>query len=212
MKTRFTLLFLNLLAQAGYAQLQSEASTRWRTTIEMGVQMGRVRPDAGNKGYWYGYNSIYYPLYPTTYAPRPAGNRIGLTIRATQSYILSQRLGVGLATGVNYYNNSAFFPVAALAQGNLMKHERRISPFYSLENGYAFRGPNPHDKELKGGWLWSPGLGVRIHKGNGTAFLISAGYTHQEARQVASVDGVQILSQVEYRRYNRLFFRMGFSF
>lgn len=61
MKTRFTLLFVSLLAQAGYAQLQSEATTRWRTTVEMGVQMGRVRPDAGNGGYWYGYSSVYYP-------------------------------------------------------------------------------------------------------------------------------------------------------
>jgi len=121
-------------------------------------------------------------------------------------------LVTGLATGVDYYNNSAFFPLAAHVQGDLFGRERRLSPFYTLEGGYAFRGPNPHDNDLHGGLLWSPGLGLRINKGNGTGFLVSAGYRHQQARHDTPVDGVYTLSQTEDRRYNRLYFKMGFSF
>ena len=209
MKIGYLLLFVCALTQSTHAQT-GPSKSRWRTTVQMGVQTGRVRPDSPYLNY--GYSSVYYPN-PSYYQPqRTAGNRIGLTIHATHSYILGSRASVGIASGVDYYNNSAFFPVAATFQGDFLPSERRLTPFYSLESGYAFRGPNPHNKELTGGWLWSPGLGVRISKGNGTGFLISAGYKHQQAKQTASVDGVQTLSQIEYRRYNRLYFRMGFSF
>lgn len=191
-----------------HAQTEPAKTSRLLTTVAMGVQFGRVQPDQPNWNYGYGYYPNYYNLYPQ----RPAGNRIGLTIHTFVGYTLQPRLTPGLTLGVDYYNNSAFFPVAAAIQGNIFRRTQRITPFYSLESGYAFRGPNPHGSELKGGWLWSPGVGIRINKGNGTGFLISAGYKHQEARQVASVDGVQTLSQMEYRHYNRLYFRMGFSF
>lgn len=180
---------------------------RWLTTVDMGVQLGRVRPDQPNYyGGWGWYGA------PTYIPQRSAGNRIGLTIHAFTGYPIRSWLIPGLATGVDYYNNSAFFPLAAAVQGNLSGTQRRISPYYSLESGYAFRGPNPHNDELSGGWLWSPGLGLRINKGNGTGFLVSAGYRHQQAQHNAPVDGIYILSQVENRRYNRIYFRMGFSF
>lgn len=212
MKKQLSLLLVCAVVQTViYARTGPTKPVRWRTTVQMGVQGGRVRPDAPSQNYGYYGSQIYYPM-PYYQPQRAAGNRIGLTIYATHSYIISPRANVGIASGVDYYNNSAFFPVAATFQGDFFRSERRLSPFYSLESGYAFRGPNPHNKELTGGWLWSPGVGVRINKGNATGFLISAGYKHQEARQTTSVDGVQTLSQIEYRRYNRLFFRMGFSF
>lgn len=206
MKNIFTFVGCCLLTNVTIAQSDSPKSSRWLTTVEMGVLAGRVRPDNP-------YNNGSYGYYPTSSLPlRPAGNRIGLTIHAFTGYLVRNQLAAGLAYGVDYYNNSAFIPVAAAVQGNFLRSQRRISPYYSLESGYAFRGPNPHETELKGGWLWSTGLGIRINKGNGTGFQISAGYRHQRAKQIASVDGVQTLSQVEYRHYNRLYFRMGFSF
>ncbi|MBC7568477.1 MAG: hypothetical protein H7319_01925 [Spirosoma sp.] len=182
--------------------------THWLTTVQMGVATGRVRPDQPvYSGGWY---RGYYPPYYTS--QREAGNRIGLTIHLFSGYRWSNRLVTGLATGVDYYNNSAFFPLAGHVQGDLFNRERRLSPFYTLEGGYAFRGPNPHGNDLHGGFLWNPGLGVRINKGNGTGFIVSAGYRQQQARYDTPVDGVYTLSQTEDRRYNRLYFRMGFSF
>lgn len=180
--------------------------TYWLTTIQMGVTTGRVRPDQPT------YNGGYYGGYYPHQGQREAGNRIGLTIHVFSGYRWSNRLVTGLATGVDYYNNSAFFPLAGHVQGDLFNRERRLSPFYTLEGGYAFRGPNPHGTDLHGGLLWSPGFGVRINKGNGTGFIVSAGYRHQQARYDTPVDGVYTLSQTEDRRYNRLYFRMGFSF
>jgi len=180
--------------------------THWLTTVQMGVTTGRVRPDQPVYSGGWGYYPPYYM------SQRAAGNRIGLTIHAFSGYKWSRRLVTGLATGIDYYNNSAFFPLAAHVQGDLFGRERRLSPFYTLEGGYAFRGPNPHDNDLHGGLLWSPGLGLRINKGNGTGFLVSAGYRHQQARYDTPVDGIYTLSQTEDRRYNRLYFRMGFSF
>ncbi len=209
MKRLYTVLLFFLVSLFAHGQTEPTKQSRWQTTVQMGIQAGRVQPDQPTyPNYGYGYYTNYYNLYPQ----RPTGNRIGLTIHAFSGYRVRSRLTAGLATGVDYYNNSAFIPVAAAIQGDIGKQTKRITPFYSLESGYAFRGPNPHDKELKGGWLWSPGVGLRINKGNGTGFLISAGYKHQRARQEAAVDGVQVLSQVEYRSYNRLYFRMGFSF
>ena len=208
MRTSIWLLFC-LLTQYVYAQTELKKSSPWRVTVQMGIQAGRVQPDVPVATPYYGYGYIYSPSY---YPIRSAGNRIGLTINAFTGYSFRPWLTTGLALGVDYYNNSAFLPIAAAIQGDIFGHTKRLTTFYSLESGYAIAGPNPHDNELKGGWLWSPGIGLRINKGNGTGFLISAGYKHQEARQIASVDGVQTLSQIEYRHYNRLYFRMGFSF
>ena len=197
-----------LLAVASIAQpVPQKNVTRWLTTTQIGVTMGRVRPD--QPPYYGGYYGGYYLPYPSQ---REAGNRIGLTIHVFSGYRWSNQLVTGLASGVDYYNNSAFFPLSGHVQGDLFKRERRLSPFYTLEGGYAFRGPNPHGTDLHGGLLWSPGLGIRINKGNGTGFLISAGYRQQQARYDTPVDGVYTLSQTEARRYNRLYFRMGFSF
>ncbi|UFH55205.1 hypothetical protein [Spirosoma sp. KNUC1025] len=209
MKT-FISLLICLLVRHTYAQTEPAKPNPWRVTVEMGVQTGRVQPDQRNAYPYYDY--IYYPNNYNYYPARTAGNRIGLTIHAFTGYSIRSWLIPGLAFGVDYYNNSAFIPVAAAVQGDIFGHKKRLTTFYSLESGYALSGPNPHGRELKGGWLWSPGIGLRINKGNGTGFLISAGYKHQEARQVAAVDGVQTLSQVEHRHYNRLYFRMGFSF
>ncbi|WP_460996098.1 hypothetical protein [Spirosoma harenae] len=209
----FTCLFLSLLVSAAYAQTEPAHPSHWRTTIEMGVQMGRVRPDQTNAYPYYDYGYIsYIPYYPSYSPNRAAGNRIGLTIHAFAGYIFRPQLVTGLTVGVDYFNNSAFLPIAAAVQGDLFGSKKRVTTFYTLESGYAIAGPNPHDNELKGGWLWSPGVGLRINKGNGTGFLISAGYKHQQAKHIASVDGVQILSQEENRAYNRIYFRMGFSF
>ncbi|GAB4045661.1 hypothetical protein [Spirosoma litoris] len=212
MKT-FTYLVVLFSLSNSLVQAQKEPgkASRWRTTVEMGIQAGRVRPDPSDAYNYYG-NYIYLPNYYNYSSIRPAGNRIGLTIHTFVGYTLRPQLITGLALGVDYYNNSAFIPLAGAIQGDIFGHTKRLTTFYTLESGYAIAGPNPHDSELKGGWLWSPGIGLRINKGNGTGFLISAGYKHQEARQVASVDGVQVLSQIEDRSYNRLFFRMGFSF
>ncbi|GAB2599441.1 hypothetical protein [Spirosoma areae] len=203
-------LLLSLLTQFVHAQTGPAKVSRWKATVEMGVQMGRVRPDPPTVYPYYDY--VYSPYY-YNYSPiRGAGNRIGLTIHTFAGYTVQPQLVAGLALGVDYYNNSAFLPIAAAIQGDIFGRTKRLTPFYSLESGYAIAGPNPHESELKGGWLWSPGVGLRINKGNGTGFVISAGYKHQQARHTASVDGVQVLSQIEYRSYNRLYFRMGFSF
>ncbi|WP_080059718.1 hypothetical protein [Spirosoma aerolatum] len=210
-----TFLTVCLLAQVAIGQTITTTTSHWRTTVEMGVQMGQVKPDVPTGYPYYGYDMIYNPYnnYNYSYYPiRDAGNRIGLTIHAFTGYIVRPQLITGISFGVDYFNNSAFLPIAAAVQGDLFNHTKRLTPFYTLESGYAIAGPNPHGRELKGGWLLSPGVGIRINKGNGTGFLISAGYKHQEAKQVASVDGVQLLAQTEQRAYNRLYFRMGFSF
>ncbi|AQG81498.1 hypothetical protein [Spirosoma montaniterrae] len=199
---------LAVITSPTFAQTDApKLPARWQTTIEMGVLGGRVRPDQPT----YGGGGWYYT--PIGYVPqRQAGNRIGLTIHTFMGYTLNKHVVTGVATGVDYYNNSAIIPVSGAVRGDLLGLDRRVMPFYLLETGYGFRGPNPHDEQMKGGWLWSSGVGLRISKGNNTGFLVSAGYRHQRSRQVADVDGVQVLSQVEYRQYNRLFFRMGFSF
>lgn len=211
MKHLISLVLGLLLTVASKAQpVPQKKVTRWLTTVQMGVTTGRVRPDAPT---YNGYNGYYGGYYQSSYSSqRAAGNRIGLTIHVFSGYRWSNRLVTGLATGVDYYNNSAFFPLTGHVQGDVFNRPRRLSPFYTLEGGYAFRGPNPHNNNLHGGMVWSPGLGVRINKGNGTGFLISAGYRHQQARYDTPVDGIYTISQTEDRRYNRLYFRMGFSF
>ncbi len=208
MKARLLLFVFATVSSLVHAQTdEPKLLTRWQSTVEMGVLGGRVRPDQPT----YGGGGWYY--YPINYLPqRSAGNRIGLTIHTFIGYTINKHVVTGVATGVDYYNNSVIIPVSAAVRGDLLRRDRRIMPFYALETGYGFRGPNPHDEQMKGGWLWRSGVGLRINKGNGTGFLVSAGYQHQRSRQVADVDGVQVLSQVEYRQYNRLFFRMGFSF
>ena len=211
MKNTLTLSgLLTLMSLAGFGQSIPDPATwakyeapRWRTSIEVGVQAGQVRPD--NTNYYGG----YYSYYPT----RAAGNRYSLSIHGFTGYRFRPKLVTGVTAGVDWYGQSQFFPLGAAVQGDFLKgRTRRVTPFYNAETGYAFRGINPHGNDLKGGWFWAPGLGIRINTGNHTGFIISAGYKQQRAKQVSPVDGVYNLSQVEYRRYNRVYFRMGFAF
>ncbi len=200
---------MSILVSASAQTDPPKRDSRWQTTVEMGILAGRVRPDVPVTYYGGG----WFPTpRPSELPQRPTGNRIGMTISLFSGYVINKHLTTGVSTGVDYYNNSVYIPIAAALRGDLLGGNRRVMPFYALDGGYSLRGPNPHGKQSKGGWLWSPGIGLRINKGNGTGFLISAGYRHQQARQVAEVDGEQVLSQIEYRRYNRLYFRMGFSF
>lgn len=201
---------LTLAGVTGFGQSIPDPTTwakweapRWRTNIEVGVQVGQVRPDATN------YYGGYYPYYPT----RPSGNRYSLSIHGFTGYRIKPTIVAGATAGVDWYSQSQFFPVGAAVQGDVLKgRNRRVTPFYNVESGYAFRGINPHGNDLKGGWFWAPGVGIRINTGNHTGFIISTGYKQQRARQESPVDGVYTISQVEYRRYNRVYFRMGFSF
>lgn len=200
---RLICLSIALLASGSLAVAQTTDAPRWQTTIQVGVQAGQVRPDVNtNNGGW------YYPYYPV----RPAGNRYSLSIYGTTNYAVRSWLRTGLSAGIDWYSQTQLFPVAASLEGRLPKKNQRVSPFVNLESGYAFRGINPHGRDLSGGWLVSPGAGLRINTGNNTGFVISAGYKHQRASQRTPVDGTYTLSQVEYRHYNRIYFRMGFSF
>ncbi len=213
MKLLPQIVVLLLLSLSGRAQPEL---SHWQTDITFGVQAGKVNTESSPNSYWAGGGDfiapVYQPAYYYYYPVDATRNRYGLSIQVFEGYRLNHWLIPGITAGVDWYDNTQLFPVAIGVRGDLLKNERRIMPFYSLESGYGFRGFSYHGNQLHGGWSWSPGVGIRIKTGNKTAYIVSVGYKHQEAKLVSPTDGYTTLSLIETRRYNRLFFRMGFSF
>ncbi|MBK9336857.1 MAG: hypothetical protein IPM98_09820 [Lewinellaceae bacterium] len=96
-------------------------------------------------------------------------SRPGLSFQHSSGWMFSRRLGVGLGTGMEFFDRSgnepAVYPIFAEVRSYLLP--RRITPFGALACGWSFSEKNrPSDwgsNEIwKGGWMAQATVGYRI--------------------------------------------------
>ena len=190
------------------------AQRKWVNITEIGAQLGRIQansnPDYSNL--WVSSSSFApsYGRYPSL-PPNYGVNRNSLSIQTFNGVRLKNSLTPGITLGADWYGNSQFFPVMAALRGDILKKQRRISPYYSVDAGYGFRGFG-YSSDLRGGLAWSAGGGLRINTGNKTGLAIGVAYKQQNAVYNTPVDGIYTISQRENRVYNRLALRLGICF
>ncbi len=131
------------------------------------------------------------------------------TVQMFNGYRLSRFLALGATFGFDFYDNVLITPVAFGIRGEICK--ARVSPFYSLDMGYGSASlSNKSDQySSKGGWLFNPALGLRVHAGDRTAFTFGLGYKTQRVKTNLSWWGGMTAQKINYKR---LAVRMGFIF
>jgi len=88
------------------------------------------------------------------------------SILVINGFQFNRFLGVGLGTGYQNHNQVNIIPVYASFRGDVL--DSRVTPFYYLDAGYGFgikKSKNVffnNEVDVKGGFLVSPGAGVRI--------------------------------------------------
>ncbi|MDA0195432.1 MAG: hypothetical protein O2887_05425 [Bacteroidetes bacterium] len=107
------------------------------------------------------------------------------SILVINGFQFNRFLGVGLGTGYQVHNQLNIIPVYASFRGDVL--DSRVTPFYYLDAGYGFgvkKGDNVYfnnEVDVKGGFLVSPGAGVRI-KLKKTYLTTSVGYKLQNSQ------------------------------
>ena len=210
MKTIFLISFVGSLCVCfgGFSQ------KKWVNITEIGVQLGKVQTN-NDFNDLNGSSSLFgpptgrfgYPSLPNNYGV----NRNNLSIQTFNGIQLKNGFVPGITLGADWYGNSQFFPVMAALRRDVFKKQRRVSPYYSVDAGYAFRGFG-YDKDLHGGFVWSAGGGLRINTGNSTGLTLSVSYKQQHAVFTPPIDGVFVLAHREDRIYNRIALRLGICF
>ncbi len=141
-------------------------------------------------------------------------NKTSVTAQTFNGVQLTPRLAVGGLIGLDWYTGALIFPVGAGIRFNLLPHPRNNVQLVALADaGYGFTWFNQSSTGyvVSGGWWLSPGVGLRVGKPGGAAFLMSIGYKRQTAF-VQKPISANTIQRDEDRVYNRLALRLGISF
>ena len=195
MKTIILILFASLALNAQEVAFKPH----FVNMTEFGGLFGRVLPETNNGN-------------GTT--SRRVVNRLNFTLQTFNGAQISPRWAVGATVGVDWYNTALLMPVSAGVRYDFAKNKTKKSTFFtSLDAGHALNWlhADASNYETKGGFLVSPGLGLKIGMKGGSAFLMTLNYKRQEVR-VQNPIGWNEFRNYENRVYNRMAFRIGFSF
>ncbi len=142
-------------------------------------------------------------------------NRFSFTAQTFNGVQLRPRLAVGATVGVDWYAAALLMPLCAGIRYDLARNnQKNVRVFTSLDAGYgvAWLHQSVLNYKTTGGWVASPGIGLRIGRPRTANFTLSMSYKRQQAHVDKPVDGQYTLVRYEDRVYNRVAFRIGVAF
>ncbi len=153
MKKILTILLLAGVATPALAQ-EGTFKKRFLNHTEVGLMLGRVHydPYAGQGGT----------------SQNITENRVNLTLQLFNGVQYTPRLGVGVITGLDWYNSALVNPLGLGVRYDLAgKKNTRL--YASADAGYGFTWfhQNSDGFDTHGGLMLNPGLGLRIGKPDG---------------------------------------------
>lgn len=171
------------------SQSPSATISRYMGAVEWGFLYGKIENPWNN---------------PPTYVASPS-------VLFFNGYRAHRLFVIGATLGFDFYDNILITPIALGIRGEVLN--TRVSPFYSIDAGYgtAFLSSKSHGRDLDGGWLFNPALGLRVNTGNKTAYTIGIGYKTQRV-DTETISGWWASQITQRITYNRLSLRMGFMF
>jgi hypothetical protein len=140
-------------------------------------------------------------------------------IQGVWGYQWSKMLKTGLGIGIEAMEDFNVVPVFASIQGDW--RQGKVTPFHFVNIGFAIASPrsyasdNDRFNEVKGGFRFNSGLGVKIHQRK-TFITVSAGYLLQNVDYKENFwggwwsDGAGV-SEVS-RSFRRMSFKIGLGF
>lgn len=190
-----------ILAVATSPALAQEVAFKkhYLNQTEVGIMLGRVKydPNAGQGA---------------QAQNRFVQNRTNLTLQLLNGVQLTPRLGVGIVTGLDWYNAALINPVGAGIRYDLAgKKTTRLYASADAGHGFTWFHQNNDGYHTRGGLMLNPGLGLRIGKPDAAAFTLAFSYKYQHVTTDKPPYGDQI-SRAENRNYNRLLVKLGVAF
>lgn len=146
-----------------------------------------------------------------------------LTIQTINGYRLNPHWHGGIGIGLNRFEEITTLPVFISLRADMLK--TKVTPFYHADIGYAFAWSSENNengifKEVKGGLMFHPGMGIKVHLGN-TALHFAVGYLIQknelEFNEFSSWPTFSSFipansTYLQERTFRRFSFRVGISF
>jgi hypothetical protein len=198
MTIRRTLLCICLLA-ATITQAQTPTKTNRHPFVnytELGLLAGRVA---------YSFNNG---------VTETVENRNSLTVQTFNGMQLTPRLAVGGVVGLDWYTAAQVLPLGAGLRLDLLPHAHhnvRLIGMADAGYGVTWLNRSSTGYVVSGGWMLNPGVGLRVGKPGGAAFLMSISYKRQAVSVQQPITG-NFIRRDEERVYNRLAIRLGVSF
>ena len=180
-----------LIVVVGYLPIYAQVGTfkkHYLSHTEVGIMLGRVKydPYAGQGGT----------------SQNISENRANPTLQLFNGVQYAPRLGVGVITGLDWYNSALINPLGLGVRYDLAgKKNTRLYASGDAGYGFTWFHQNSDGFDTQGGLMLNPGLGLRIGKPDGAAFTLSFSYKHQDV----TVDKPPLFEQssrVEDRNYN----------
>lgn len=131
------------------------------------------------------------------------------TLSLFNGYAVHRLFAMGVTVGADFYNDVLVTPLAIGLRGTFFNS--KVSPYYSLDTGYGFTMLSEESSNLKndGGWMFNPGIGLKVKAGNNTAFLVHTGYKMQRVETEINQWGATVHQKTTFKR---LSLRIGFEF
>ncbi|WP_373514669.1 hypothetical protein [Persicitalea sp.] len=194
---KLIVLFLFATTLPAWAQ-DATFKKHYLNQTEVGIMLGRVKADpyAGQGGR----------------GQEIVQNRTNLSLQTLNGIQCSPRLGIGVITGMDWYNSALVNPIGAGLRYDLTgKSTARL--YASADAGYGFTWFHDDSEgfDTRGGLMLNPGLGLRIGKPDGAAFTLAFSYKHQDVT-VNKPPFTDQTVRVENRNYNRFLIRLGVAF
>ncbi len=192
-------LFSLLCLTASMTQAQTQPAAPRRPFVnytEVGILAGRVAYAPGGS------------------VSETVENKVSITAQTFNGVQLNSRLAVGGVVGIDWYTAALVLPIGAGVHFDVIRHPQKNVRLFGLANaGYGFTWLNKSSSGyvVSGGWMLNPGVGLRIGKPGGTAFVMSLSYKRQMVSVEKPITGNDI-KRDEDRVYNRLALRLGVSF
>ena len=133
-----------------------------------------------------------------------------LGMHVTAGYRIIPQLFLGAGTGMELYTNGNMLPVFFNVRTDFVK--ARVTPFFSVNIGYAFGWVNNAEGGDWGGLFLEPGIGFRFNISKSFGLNLSSSYKFQKAYHNDYYDWQHysgVRTPITYRLFT---FKVGFSF
>ena len=141
--------------------------------------------------------------------------RAGIGLHFVLGYKYSEKIALGIGTGLDTYSSNLVLPIYADVRGVWSPRSTKIAFSYNLALGYGFHSgifsPNNDFEKWKGGVMVYPNVGIRIARRKQTNILLDIGYKFQYSEHQFSNwwGGGDIVDKIQYKN---LVFRVGWEF
>lgn len=181
--------------------------------FEIGALMGRVKVPQGYN--YYGWTGPCYGCTPTGEQAYKVQDVRDISLRLYTGIQLHPKTTVGVTIGADDYEGSFITPIMIGARQTLIQKKTTGNEvFAGLDIGHGNTWFHEDDANFvtKGGIAFNPTIGYKLSIKNKSSFILSLGYSYQEAQVEYVNEFNNDYIRNETRKHQRVTARVGFEF